>query len=86
MVDEEMSGPYDGWLSRHKIQMEKADFCEIMTVLHCVGLMMARDSRTKTDDERWALFARVVDVVTKYDKRFQPDEPATDSANKETVK
>lgn len=68
------------------IQMESDDFHEIMVVLHCVGLMMAREERTKTDDERWSLFSRVIHVVTKYDARFQPDEPAMDApGEKETA-
>ena len=68
------------------IQMENDDFCEIMCVLHGVGLMMAREKRTKTDDERWALFSRVIRIVTRYDERFQPSGPADSNADREMVK
>jgi hypothetical protein len=61
------------------IQMTEDDFCEVMETLRLAGLLMAHDARTKTDDERWAIFSRAIHIVMKYDARFQPANPATNA-------
>jgi len=54
-----------------EIQILEDDFFQIMDTLREAGVAMAKDPRTKIEDERWALFSRVVGLVSRYDRRVQ---------------
>ncbi len=66
------------------IKMQHRGFQELMLALQAAGRMMAKDGRTKKDDERWGLFCRIVNLCARYDRRFQNDKTETSSPHRTT--